>query len=337
MSTPVALAFLAASTLFIIGIKLLSSPKSARAGNLIAAVGMLIALGATLPLIHPSAANATLIAVGVLLGLAIGAVGAYRVKMTAMPQMVALFNGAGGGAAALVAAIEFAANRDGISLLVGMLFAAFHRAPASFSGSIIAFAKLEGHFEKPITYPGQQFANAGLILLVAVLGVVLAGPAHSIALFVVFLLLALIFGVLMVLPIGGADMPVVISLLNSCTGLAVAADGFAISNLALIVAGTLVGSSGTLLTLAMCKAMNRPVTNVLFGAFGKVTVRSGRTKTTRVAGGTAQIGPFRPTKSPCSWRSHRKSSSSPDTAWPSLRPSTKCGCSRMNSASAAST
>jgi NAD(P) transhydrogenase subunit beta len=268
MSTPVALAFLAASTLFIIGIKLLSSPKTARAGNLIAAVGMLVALVATLPLIHPSSINATLIVVGVLLGLAIGAVGAYRVKMTAMPQMVALFNGAGGGAAALVATIEFAANRDGISFLVSMLLAAFIGA-ISFSGSVIAFAKLEGHFEKPITYPGQQFANGGLLLLIAVIGVVLVGPAHSIALFVVFLVLALIFGVLMVLPIGGADMPVVISLLNSCTGLAVAADGFAVSNLALIVAGTLVGSSGTLLTFAMCKAMNRPVTNVLFGAFGK--------------------------------------------------------------------
>jgi len=273
MSTPVALAFLAASILFIIGIKLLSSPKSARAGNLVAAAGMFIALIATLPLMRPTAANAILVMVGILLGLAVGAVGAYRVKMTAMPQMVALFNGAGGGAAALVAAIEFAARPHGRSFIAGMLFAAVIGA-VSFSGSIIAFAKLEGHFEKPVTYRGQQFANAGLVLLVAVLGFVLAGPSHSLALFVIFLALALVFGVLMVLPIGGADMPVVISLLNSCTGLAVAADGFAISNLALIVAGTLVGSSGTLLTLAMCKAMNRPVTNVLFGAFGKASTET---------------------------------------------------------------
>jgi NAD(P) transhydrogenase subunit beta len=270
MSTTVALAFLAASVLFIIGIKLLSSPKTARAGNLVAAAGMLIALIATLPLLHVSAFNAVLIVGGILVGLLIGAVGAYRVKMTEMPQMVALFNGAGGGAAALVAAIEFVSHGTSASFIVAMLFAGLIGA-VSFSGSIIAFAKLQGHFEKPITYPGQQFANGGLLLLVAILAIILAVSVHSIPLLVVFLALALIFGVLMVLPIGGADMPVVISLLNSFTGLAVAADGFAISNLALIVAGTLVGSSGTLLTLAMCKAMNRPVTNVLFGAFGKVS------------------------------------------------------------------
>jgi NAD(P) transhydrogenase subunit beta len=273
MSTPVALAFLAASVLFIIGIKLLSSPKSARKGNLVAAAGMLIALLATLPLIHVSAFNATLIVGGILLGLLVGAVGAYRVKMTEMPQMVALFNGAGGGAAALVAAIEYPAHGASVSFAVAMLFAGLIGA-ISFSGSVIAFAKLQGHFEKPITYPGQQFANGGLLLLVAILGIVLAVSAHSVPLLVVFLVLALVFGVLMVLPIGGADMPVVISLLNSFTGLAVAADGFAISNLALIVAGTLVGSSGTLLTLAMCKAMNRPVTNVLFGAFGQVNAEA---------------------------------------------------------------
>ena len=270
MSTLVALAFLAASILFIIGIKLLSSPKSARAGNVAAAVGMFIAVLGALPLMHASAFNVTLIVVGILLGLAVGAAGAYRVKMTEMPQMVALFNGAGGGAAALVAAIEFASHRTGTAFVLSMLFAALIGA-VSFSGSIIAFAKLEGHFEKPITYPGQQFANAALLAVLALLGCIIAGPAHSLALLIVFLLLALVFGALMVLPIGGADMPVVISLLNSFTGLAVAADGFAISNLALIIAGTLVGSSGTLLTLSMCKAMNRPVTNVLFGAFGKAS------------------------------------------------------------------
>ncbi|MEQ1859867.1 MAG: NAD(P)(+) transhydrogenase (Re/Si-specific) subunit beta [Chthoniobacteraceae bacterium] len=268
MSTPVALAFLGASVLFILGIKLLASPKSARIGNLVAAAGMLLALLATAPLLHAGALNGSLMIVGVLAGLVVGAIGAYRVKMTAMPQMVALFNGAGGGAAALVAAIEFAGQGRGVGFITAMLFAGLIGA-VSFSGSIIAFAKLEGHFEKPITYPGQQFANAALILLIVALGIALAIATQNIALFILFLLLALGFGVLMVLPIGGADMPVVISLLNSFTGLAVAADGFAISNLALIIAGTLVGSSGTLLTLSMCKAMNRPVTNVLFGAFGK--------------------------------------------------------------------
>ena len=139
----------------------------------------------------------------------------------------------------------------------------------SFSGSIIAFLKLEGKFEKPHTFPGQNFLN-GLVLLVilGLCGYLIAGETSNSTAFIVMFALALVFGVAMVMPIGGADMPVVISLLNSFTGLAVAADGFAINNLSMIVAGTLVGSSGTLLTLLMCKAMNRPVTNVLFGAFG---------------------------------------------------------------------
>jgi NAD(P) transhydrogenase subunit beta len=277
MSTAVAIGFLAASMLFIGGIKLLGSPKTARRGNLVAAAGMLIALMATLPLLRSDGGarvpglNVMLMVAGIGVGLAVGAVGAYRVKMTAMPQMVALFNGAGGGAAALVAAMEFARHHPGTSntwFTSAMLFAALIGA-ISFSGSLIAFAKLEGHFDRPVTYPGQQFANAALMLLIAVLGVVLA-TRSSPWMLVLFLLLSLGFGILMVLPIGGADMPVVISLLNSFTGLAVAADGFAISNLALIIAGTLVGSSGTLLTLSMCKAMNRPITNVLFGAFGQV-------------------------------------------------------------------
>ncbi len=276
MSTTIALAFLAASVLFILGIKLLSSPKTARLGNLVAAGGMFIALLATLPLLHGGAGaavpglNVFLMVAGIGVGLAVGAVGAYRVKMTAMPQMVALFNGAGGGAAALVAAMEFARHPAGGPngwFIAAMLFAALIGA-VSFSGSLIAFAKLEGHVDRPLTYPGQQFANAALLALIAALGLALTG-SQSIGLLILFLVLALAFGVLMVLPIGGADMPVVISLLNSFTGLAVAADGFAISNLALVIAGTLVGSSGTLLTLSMCKAMNRPVTNVLFGAFGK--------------------------------------------------------------------
>jgi NAD(P) transhydrogenase subunit beta len=285
MSTTIALAFLAASVLFIVGIKLLSSPKTARRGNLTAAGGMLIALLAVFPLMHGPrsasvpAGNLVLMVLGILAGLAVGAVGAYRVKMTAMPQMVALFNGAGGGAAALVAAMEFARHPTGAAsswFIPAMLFAALVGA-VSFSGSIIAFAKLEGHFDRPVTYPGQQLANAALVALIALLGLVLNGGSHSVGLLVLFLVLALAFGVLMVMPIGGADMPVVISLLNSFTGLAVAADGFALSNLALVIAGTLVGSSGTLLTLSMCKAMNRPVTNVLFGAFGKAVADNGAT------------------------------------------------------------
>ena len=219
--------------------------------------------------------NYTLIVIGTLVGLGIGAFGAYSVKMTSMPQMVALFNGLGGGAAALVASLEFtsgAHSAAGITAFIAgsMLFATLIGS-LSFSGSAIAYLKLEGKFEKPMTFPGQNILN-GLILLV-ILGLCgfltfNATNGNATAAFIVMFSLALFFGVAMVMPIGGADMPVVISLLNSFTGLAVAADGFAINNLAMVVAGTLVGSSGTLLTLLMCKAMNRPVTNVLFGAFG---------------------------------------------------------------------
>jgi NAD(P) transhydrogenase subunit beta len=277
MSTTAAISFLAASVLLITGIKLLASPKTARAGNLVAGAGMLLALFAVLPLLHGPGGESVsmrkmfLILTGIGAGLVIGALGAYKVKMTAMPQMVALFNGAGGGAAALVAAIEFAhvTRAPSLTFLVAMLCAALIGA-VSLSGSVVAYLKLEGHFDKPVTYPAQQVMNGVLFVLSVLLALAMASGSHSMVLMVLFLVLALMLGVLMVLPIGGADMPVVISLLNSFTGLAVAADGFAIGNVAMLIAGTLVGSSGTLLTLAMCKAMNRPVTNVLFGAFGKV-------------------------------------------------------------------
>ena len=277
MSSTLALIFIGVAVLFIIGIKFLSSPKIARAGNLISAAGMVVAFLATLPLMHfpeeHKNINCILLAVGILVGLIIGAAGAYSVKMTAMPQMVAAFNGLGGGAAALVASMEFlrrANSPEGITpfFAVTMLFATVIGS-LSFSGSIIAFLKLQGKFEKPHTFPGQNILN-GLVLLVilGLCGYLIAGETTNTTAFVVMFALALLFGVAMVMPIGGADMPVVISLLNSFTGLAVAADGFTINNLSMIVAGTLVGSSGTLLTLLMCKAMNRPVTNVLFGAFG---------------------------------------------------------------------
>ena len=289
MSSTIALILIGVAVLFILGIKFLSSPKTARQGNLVAAAGMLIGL---IILSKPGGANIwtqgwnfnyTLIVIGIVVGLVIGALGAYSVKMTAMPQMVALFNGLGGGAAALVASLEFIRNANppevagfalphetALAITIPMLFATLIGS-LSFSGSIIAYLKLEGKFEKPMTFPGQNFLN-GVILLV-ILGLCgwlafNASGGSSVTAFIVMFLLALFFGVAMVMPIGGADMPVVISLLNSFTGLAVAADGFAISNTAMIVAGTLVGSSGTLLTLLMCKAMNRPVTNVLFGAFG---------------------------------------------------------------------
>jgi H+-translocating NAD(P) transhydrogenase subunit beta len=281
MSPTIAYIIIGVSVLFIIGIKLLASPKTARLGNLVAAAGMLLAL---LTLHKPAGDyvwsqgwtfNYTLIAIGTVIGLVIGAIGAYSVKMTAMPQMVALFNGLGGGAAALVASLEFQrgahSDLDITAFIAGSMLFATLIGSLSFSGSIIAYLKLEGKFEKPMTFPGQNFLN-GFILLV-ILGLCgwltfNASGGNATMAFIVMFCLALFFGVAMVMPIGGADMPVVISLLNSFTGLAVAADGFALHNNAMIVAGTLVGSSGTLLTLLMCKAMNRPVTNVLFGAFG---------------------------------------------------------------------
>ena len=281
MSSTIALILIGVAVLFILGIKFLSSPKTARAGNLVAAAGMLIALivlckrDGTNIWSQGWTFNYTLIAIGTVIGLIIGALGAYSVKMTSMPQMVALFNGLGGGAAALVASLEFMRGAHGAeavsaAITVPMLFATLIGS-LSFSGSIIAYLKLEGKFEKPMTFPGQNILN-GLILLVIIglCGFLTfnATGGNAVTAFIVMFSLALFFGIAMVMPIGGADMPVVISLLNSFTGLAVAADGFAIQNNAMIVAGTLVGSSGTLLTLLMCKAMNRPVTNVLFGAFG---------------------------------------------------------------------
>ena len=283
MSPFIAIIFIVVAVLFILGIKLLGSPKTARYGNLLAAFGMLIALAATIPLLgsgeetsllkHGWSLNYTLMVVGIVIGLIIGAIGAYSVKMTAMPQMVALFNGVGGGAAALVASLEFlrrAHSPEGITTFfaITMLFATLIGS-LSFSGSLIAFSKLQGYLEKPHTFPGQNILN-GLVLAVilGLCGYLTGWGTTNSTAFIVMFTLALAFGVAMVMPIGGADMPVVISLLNSFTGLAVAADGFTINNISMIVAGTLVGSSGTLLTLLMCKAMNRPVTNVLFGAFG---------------------------------------------------------------------
>ncbi|HWY32025.1 MAG TPA: NAD(P)(+) transhydrogenase (Re/Si-specific) subunit beta [Candidatus Acidoferrum sp.] len=294
MNPAISLLIIGVAVLFIIGIRMLSSPKSARMGNLVAAAGMFIAL---ISLHKPGGEfvwsqgwnfNYTLILIGSVIGLAIGAAGAYSVKMTAMPQMVALFNGLGGGAAALVAGLEFAKGIQGETgltrfMATSMLFATLIGS-LSFSGSIIAYLKLQGKFEKPFTFPGQNILNGLVLILILGLCGWLSGPVsggNAIIAFNTMFCLALLFGIAMVMPIGGADMPVVISLLNSFTGLAVAADGFAINNLAMVVAGTLVGSSGTILTLLMCRAMNRPITNVLFGAFGS----SGGT--TAAAGGSA--------------------------------------------------
>jgi NAD(P) transhydrogenase subunit beta len=213
-----------------------------------------------------------LILVGMAIGTVIGVVSAHLVKMTAMPQMVALFNGVGGGAAALIAAAEFHRIAPAAGHLSGdsvgaMLFSALIGS-ISFSGSLVAFGKLQEVLPgRPITYTGQQVVNALLFVALLALGV-LAGATEQGIWMVLLLLGALLFGVLLVLPIGGADMPVVISLLNAFTGLAAASAGFVLENTALIIGGTLVGASGTLLTVLMGRAMNRSIANVLFGAFG---------------------------------------------------------------------
>jgi len=273
MTVWVSLAYLVAAVLFILGLIELSSPKSARRGNQIAAVGMVIALGATIPLLHFTTAGVVITIIGILIGVPIGAIGARQVKMTAIPQMVALFNGVGGGAAAVVAVSEllvkgshpaFAVAFPSVfSIVIGSV---------SFAGSLIAFSKLQALLTgTPITYPGQQIVNGVLALAILGLAVYLIAIASTPVIFVPLLILGLVLGVAFVLPIGGADMPVVISMLNAFTGLAVAASGFVLGNFALIVAGTLVGASGTLLTRLMSDAMGRSLGNVLFGAFGTVT------------------------------------------------------------------
>jgi H+-translocating NAD(P) transhydrogenase subunit beta len=272
MTTVIAIAYLVAAVLFILGLKQLSSPKSARNGNFTAAAGMVIALIATIPLLHFTTAGVTVISIGIVIGAVVGTVGARRVKMTAIPQMVALFNGVGGGAAALVAVSELlqfgvhpaftVAFPSVFSIVIGSV---------SFAGSMVAFAKLQELMTgTPITYPGQQLVNG--LLAAAIVGFVIAVlvVASVPFSFLALMILALILGIAFVLPIGGADMPVVISLLNAFTGLAVAASGFTLNNFALIVAGTLVGASGSLLTKLMSDAMGRSLANVLFGAFGQV-------------------------------------------------------------------
>jgi H+-translocating NAD(P) transhydrogenase subunit beta len=263
--------YLVASVLFILGIRGLSHPRTARRGNVLAAVGMLIAVVATL--LDPQVENFGLIILGIVLGTVVGVVSARAVKMTAMPQMVALFNGVGGGAVAAVALSEYhelipEPGEIPLETLLPTLLACVIGA-VSFAGSMVAFAKLQELMTgRPIVFPGNQFLNAGLLLGIVFLVVYLATGQESEGLFATMLIAALVLGVMLIIPIGGADMPVVISMLNAFTGLSAAGAGFVLDNTALIIAGSLVGSSGTLLTILMSRAMNRSLANVLFGAFG---------------------------------------------------------------------
>ena len=277
------IAYIISAILFIIGIKRLGKIDTARQGNFLSAVGMLIAIIATLFMMD--AIPLEWVITGIAIGAIIGVVSATKVAMTAMPEMVAIFNGFGGGASALVASAEFfkihggsAANNDTTTLITIMLSVII--GSLTFTGSFIAWGKLQGKISgQPITYPGQNMVN-GLILVGMVIFGYLAvtGMSSFVAerteinmlWFPIVIAIGLILGILSVLPIGGADMPVVISLLNSYSGIAAAMTGFVLHNHALIVSGCLVGASGLFLTNIMCKGMNRSLGNVLFSAFGKV-------------------------------------------------------------------
>ncbi|MEK6190976.1 MAG: NAD(P)(+) transhydrogenase (Re/Si-specific) subunit beta [Chloroflexota bacterium] len=269
--------YLIGSVSFILALKFLASPRTARTGNLIGAAGMALVVAWTVFTEPGLFGNWWVLVGGGLIGSVIGVVGARRVPMTAMPQMVAIFNGAGGGAATVVAVSEFltatAERGTGGELLptipmIATLLGAVIGS-VSLTGSAVAFGKLQGFIAgRPVTYPGSRVVAGLLLATLLVMAAALASVTNDTTLFLVFVGLALVAGVLIVMPIGGADMPVVISLLNAYTGIAVAATGFVLGNYALLIAGTLVGASGAILTQLMCRAMNRSILNVLFGAFG---------------------------------------------------------------------
>lgn len=256
-----------AAVLFILGLKKLSHPKTARSGNTIAAAGMLIAIVATL--IAYDQIDYQLIAVGMIIGTIIGATFAIKVEMTQMPQMVAIFNGFGGGASALVAAAEFLKTGDMTTFTLSTIMISVFVGTLTFTGSFVAFGKLQGFISgKPVVFPGQQIINGLLALALLFMGIYVVTTAAEINLFFGVISIAAILGITLTIPIGGADMPVVISLLNSYSGIAATATGFVLMNNGLIISGSLVGASGLILTNIMCKGMNRSLANVIFGAVG---------------------------------------------------------------------
>ena len=280
-------AYLVSGVCFILALKGLSSPRTARYGNLVGAAGAVLAVIVVFTTKGLDHILPILLAVAA--GTAVGAVVARRVQMTAMPQLVAIFNGVGGGAAALVALLELASTDDGLPLAAAIF--SLIVGSVSFSGSGVTFAKLQELMTgRPVIFPGGPFVFGGTLAIAIGFGIVVfvgdgQGTAASAAA-VAVVLVSLVVGVLFVLPVGGADVPIVISLLNAFTGLAVAASGYVLSNTLLIVAGTLVGASGTLLTRMMAAAMGRPITNILFGAF-----------TARGPAGAAAGGEARPVRS----------------------------------------
>jgi len=268
------LLYLVASVTFILGLKMMSNPKSARQGNLYAAAGMTLAIIGTI-FLYNNGENTSreplkmaLIFLAILVGTLIGWLTAKRVQMTKMPELVSMFNGMGGACAALIGLMEFHHNIGDtgslLAIILGMIIGS-----VSFSGSVIAFLKLNGTMRKPIRIPSYNIINTIILVGTFAFGAYMVyGDTDSQTLLISLFVLSLFYGIMFVIPIGGADMPVVISLLNSFTGLAAAFGGFLYDNKVMLTGGILVGSAGTLLTIVMCKAMNRPLSNVIFGAFG---------------------------------------------------------------------
>ncbi|NPA43060.1 MAG: NAD(P)(+) transhydrogenase (Re/Si-specific) subunit beta [Chlorobi bacterium] len=273
------IAYLIAAVTFMVGMKMLGSPKTARRGNQIAAVGMAIAVLATIFLYDPGHEVPTFIYVLIFVAIAIGTfIGWYiavTVDMTKMPELVSFFNGMGGATAALIGLLEYPHFLDS-PYKIAMIVAGLVIGSVSFAGSMVAWAKLNGTMRKPIRLPKYNVWNTLVLLAVLALAayIVVTRPESPVYLYALFLL-SLVYGVMFVIPIGGADMPVVISLLNSFTGLAAAFGGFLYDNMAMLTGGVLVGSAGTILTIAMTKAMNRSLSNVIFGAFGDTDLTGG--------------------------------------------------------------
>ena len=274
--------YVAAAVLFILGIKRLSSPKTARAGNALASVGMLIAIVATVSSFGEL--DYKLIAIGMIIGSIIGATFALRVEMTQMPQMVAIFNGFGGGASALIASAEFLSSGSITTFTMSSIIISIFVGTLTLTGSFIAFGKLQGFISgQPIVFPGQQPLNALLALGLVFVGFLVIQTDGQLNYFYIVIAISAILGITLTIPIGGADMPVVISLLNSYSGVAASATGFVLMNNGLIISGALVGASGIILTNIMCKGMNRSLANVIFGALGLEQESSGESSGKQVS------------------------------------------------------
>jgi NAD(P) transhydrogenase subunit beta len=266
------LSYLIAAALFILGLKRMSSPVTAVSGVRWAGVGMVLATVVTIGFMGASPLNLGLVLAAIAIGGIIAWVSGKRVAMTDMPQMIALYNGMGGGAAAAIAAVELYTGTETNVVHLTMATIGGFIGAVSFSGSLIAFGKLQGLITKSVRFGGQKFVNLAILLICAALGfMMVSGTQSGPAIVSAFFGFALLLGIAMTLPIGGADMPVVISLYNALTGLAVAFEGFVLDNAAMIIAGTVVGSAGTLLTQLMAKAMNRSLSNVLFANFGETS------------------------------------------------------------------